>query len=149
MTNGVEFLESVLAERTQELQEPLMLHREDDDKALFRASKDDTTIRFPRDVHPEAQGYLVIQGPGFLVLFPEVHCSERLDSKPEELRSAGQPDHDAQLRRALDDVGSRIPRSAWSTSPNPQDALISGFRALQTQSAVRDDVTAYLMPSTY
>jgi hypothetical protein len=111
---------------------------------MFTAVKEGATLRFSRDPHPGTRDYLVVEGPGVLVLFPKDRGAPVPPLLRPEIEPADHADHDAQLRDAFQALGSRVPASVWSSSSKPQSELVAGFRALDAQPFVRHDVEEYL-----
>ncbi len=113
---------------------------------MFNATKHGVNVRLSRDPHPGAAGYLVVEAPGMLVLFPK----ERGDSDTSVTGTLPQAErsdcsgYDAQLRDAFEALSSRVSRSVWSSSSKPQADLVAGFKALEAQLPVQQDVSAYL-----
>jgi hypothetical protein len=87
-----------------------MSNRDDPgDGPVFTASKDGVTLRFSRDPHPGTEGYLVVEGLGLLVLFPNNRGDSELPSVLHQIEVPDRSDHDAQLRDAFQALGSRVP----------------------------------------
>ena len=85
-----------------------MTVQEDDNEQTFSATKKGCTVRLSRDPHPDADGYLVVEAPGLLVLFPErAHRTK-----------GGEPGPQVQ--------GGRTSRSRRSTARCLSDAWLSG-----------------------
>jgi len=110
---------------------------------MFTATKQGLNIRLSRDPHPGTDGYLVVEAPGLLVLFPKDRSSESVALVP-LIDLSGRLDQDAQLRDAFAALGSRVPASSWSSSSKPQSELVAGFKALEAQPSVRHDAAVYL-----
>lgn len=121
-----------------------MTVQEDDNEQTFSATKKGCTVRLSRDPHPDADGYLVVEAPGLLVLFPKERTEPKEASLDRKSKEVEHRDRDAQLRDAFLTLGSRVPPSVWSQSAKPHSELVAGFRYLAEQPSVHQDVTAYL-----
>jgi hypothetical protein len=119
-------------------------HENNSDGPVFTATKNGTDVRLSRDPHPGTDGYLVIDTPGLLVLFPKSRGDSEPLRIPPEIEFSDRSDHDAQLRSAFDSLGSRVAPSAWASSSKPHADLLAGFKVLEAQPLVRHDVTTYL-----
>jgi len=118
------------------------------DGPIFSATKTGAVVEFTRDPHPGTDRYLVIEAPGLLVLFPEEKPrQDPVESLPSE-PSSDRPDRDAQLRHAFGVLRNRVPASAWTSSLHPYTNLTDDFCRLQGQTAVREDVSAYLLANS-
>jgi len=116
------------------------------DSPVFEATKTASTVEFQRDPHPGTTRYLVVEGPGLLVLFPkdgDITRSAPVE-RVEELGVPGAPDRDAHIKRAFDALASRVRSSAWTTSDTPYTDLTDTLRTLSNDPAVAADVAAYL-----
>jgi hypothetical protein len=117
-----------------------------DDATVFEATKTASTLELQRDPHPETTRYLVVEGPGLLVLFPKDGDISRPApiERVDELGVPGPPDRDGHIRRAFVDLASRVRPSAWTTSNTPYTDLTETLRTLAADPAVAADVAAYL-----
>jgi hypothetical protein len=115
-----------------------------DDEPMFSATKRGRNIQLSRDPHPDADGYLVVEAPGLLVLFSKERTESKEATRNHGPKKVERSDRDAQLRDAFLTLGSRVTSSLWSQSAKPHSELIAGFRALAEQPSVQQDVTEYL-----
>lgn len=111
---------------------------------IFSATKKGPVLEFTRDPHPGTSGYLVVEAPGVLVLFPKDGPREAAPDVEAGGRGSDRPDRDGQLRRAFSTLRSRVPASAWASSNQPYTDLVGLFRHLDGQAGVREDVSVYL-----
>jgi hypothetical protein len=102
-------------------------------------------LKFARDPHPGIDRYLVTETSGLLVLFPQGKGGPQDPVESAQSVPPSEPDRDAHLRGAFKVLGDRVSASVWTTSLNPYTDLTEDFRRLESQAAVREDVSAYLL----
>jgi hypothetical protein len=108
------------------------------------ASKTGRTVHLSWDPDPGTGSYFVVEAEGLLVLFPERKQQSASAPDPPPPSSRGAIDHNAQLQDAFAALKSRVPPSPWSHSIEPRTYLNAGFRSLQAQQAVAEDIATYL-----
>lgn len=120
--------------------------RRSDDIPLFEATKSEMTLRLDRDPHPGTTRYLVVEGPGLLVLFPkDGPLAESAGFAPVDSPSPlAAPDREGHLKCAFASLASRVSPSAWTSSDRPYADLIDAFECLAGQPEVSNDVSKYL-----